>query len=158
MFAHHPIATTVATLAMMAGFTFAAAPAEAGHNSCSTRGRSHVSRSGFGIHIDFGRRHVSHHRGHAGYHQTHARVHYHTTPGRYETYRERVCVSHGHYTTRYIPPVYCTRYDRCGRPYRVMTKPGCYQKVWVPARYEYVTKKRYIPGSRVACSKSHCDY
>lgn len=37
----------------------------------------------------------------------------------------------GYWTRVYHSPVYETRYDSCGRPYRVCVREGYYERVWV---------------------------
>lgn len=52
-----------------------------------------------------------------------------------------VRTSHGHsrgYWSRvYVPPVYETRYTRCGTPYRVCVQDGYYKRVWVSRDHRY---------------------
>lgn len=40
----------------------------------------------------------------------------------------------GHYETRWVPPLYETRYDRCGRRHEVLIRDGYWEQVWVPHR------------------------
>ncbi len=56
--------------------------------------------------------------------------------GRWVVHAERVCVRPA--TTRrvWVPPVWTTRHDACGRPYRVRVRAGGWKTVTVPARYE----------------------
>lgn len=42
--------------------------------------------------------------------------------------------SRGYWKRVYRSPVYETRYDRCGRPYRVCVREGYYERVWVDSR------------------------
>lgn len=126
------------------GFGFAGTDASAG--SCSSHrshhGGSHVSahfggdgyrvsvRIGSGHHSD---RHVTYrqssHRHHTSRHhsrhQTHSRCETRTV--QYVEYQPPT----GYWTSVYRPPVYETRYDRCGNPYRVCIREGYYERVWV---------------------------
>ena len=82
----------------------------------------------------------SHHR--QDYHRN--RGHSHQSSGRtfeyqrnsYNTrsYRQHHSRGHsgGYWTRVYRPPVYATRYNRCGQPYRVLVRCGYYERVWVP--------------------------
>ena len=47
----------------------------------------------------------------------------------------RILVSPGHFEKRWIPAVTETRYDDCGRPFTVVIREACYEKVWVAPRY-----------------------
>ena len=37
----------------------------------------------------------------------------------------------GHFKRVWVPPVYVTRYDPCGRRYRVCIRAGYYNRIWV---------------------------
>lgn len=41
----------------------------------------------------------------------------------------------GYWKRVYHSPVYETRYDSCGRPYRVCVRAGYYERVWVQSSY-----------------------
>ena len=41
----------------------------------------------------------------------------------------------GYWKRVYHSPVYETRYDSCGRPYRVCVRAGYYERVWVSTSY-----------------------
>ena len=67
-------------------------------------------------------------------------------PGHYEWRIERVQVSPGHYEMRYTLPVEKTVYDYNGNACKVVVKPGCTKKVWIPARYEERKVKIWVPA------------
>ena len=48
------------------------------------------------------------------------------------------------------PPVYHTRYDYCGRPYKVLVKKGYNEKVWVA-----YSKPRHHKGHAHASKDYH---
>ncbi len=66
-------------------------------------------------------------------------------PGRYETVTVRVLVPARHETI-WEPDVYETRYDHCGRPYRVCVRKGYYRTVCTPAHYENRCERVLTPG------------
>ncbi len=43
----------------------------------------------------------------------------------------------GYWSRVYHSPVYETRYDSCGRPYRVCVRAGYYERVWVSNGHRY---------------------
>ena len=43
----------------------------------------------------------------------------------------------GYWSRVYRSPVYETRYDSCGRPYRVCVQAGYYERVWVSNGHRY---------------------
>lgn len=43
----------------------------------------------------------------------------------------------GYWKRVYHSPVYETRYDSCGRPYRVCVRAGYYERIWVSSDYRY---------------------
>lgn len=43
----------------------------------------------------------------------------------------------GYWKRVYHSPVYETRYDDCGRPYRVCVRAGYYERVWVTTGHRY---------------------
>ena len=43
----------------------------------------------------------------------------------------------GYWKRVYHSPVYETRYDSCGRPYRVSVRAGYYERVWVSTGHRY---------------------
>ena len=49
--------------------------------------------------------------------------------------RSRSVYVPGYYENRWIEPVYATRYDDCGVPYRVLVREGYYDRFWVPGHY-----------------------
>ena len=76
-------------------------------------------------------------------------------PGRYEVQMRKVWVE-GHNRKVWVEPVYETRFDACGRPFRVLIaeghyrlvrEPGCYQnrrvKVWRPGFWRVTQGPRY---------------
>ncbi len=66
-------------------------------------------------------------------------------PGHYEWHEQSVPVQPGHYEMRCIPAVEKILRDSRGRPRKVVTRPACTKKVWVPARYEMRKVKVYVP-------------
>jgi len=70
-------------------------------------------------------------------------------PGRWETVHRRVYIDPV-YETRWAPPRFEWRYDRCGNRIRVMVCPGRYERVLVcPGRWETVCERVYVPGRYV---------
>jgi len=97
------------------------------HHDYSHRSHGKSHKSGLLFELVFGSGHHHHHRRHRRV----VRHHYgHGTSS--------VC-TRGRYDSRWVPPVYCTRYDPCGRAYRVIVRSGYYDRVWVPGRC-YTTK------------------
>jgi hypothetical protein len=78
-------------------------------------------RRGHDRHADYGR----HHRSRHVTYRSNTRCE--TTTVRYVEHRQ----PSGYWTSVYRPPVYETRYDRCGNPYRVCVREGYYERVWV---------------------------
>jgi len=76
-------------------------------------------------------------------------------PACYKTQTRRVIVCKGRYERRYVPAVYGTRYDACGRAFRVMIKPACYRNVWVPPRYETRQVRVRVPGHYATVAAPH---
>lgn len=66
-------------------------------------------------------------------------------PGRYETVQERVWAP-GASRKEWIEPVYETRYDSCGRPYRVLVSAGRWCVVQDPGHYEIHCRDVFVPG------------
>lgn len=67
-------------------------------------------------------------------------------PGHYVTRTQKVLVAPAYDDTRWVPPVYATRYDTCGTPYKVIVRRGYHDKVHVPARYQTRHTKVWVPG------------
>ena len=69
----------------------------------------------------------------------------------------------GYYRSVWVPAVYRTRYDDCGRPIRVCVRAGYYARVWVSTAPRY--ERRYVhrrqndcdPGSYQWGSRRHRD-
>ncbi|MFN3168622.1 MAG: hypothetical protein ACE37H_16305 [Phycisphaeraceae bacterium] len=145
-------AAAFATALVVSGF--AGLDASAGHDrhnrSCDRGSYSRVSATYGGDHYRvsvsigssskhcYSDRRVTYRRGHDrhadyGRHYETRRVTYRsssrcdTTPVRYVEVRP----PSGYWTSVYRPPVYETRYDRCGNPYRVCVREGYYERVWV---------------------------
>jgi hypothetical protein len=64
--------------------------------------------------------------------------------GRMVIYTERVWQP-GYYKTVYVEPVYDWRRDHCGRPVRVMVRPGCTQRVWVEGCWQTRQVSKWVP-------------
>jgi hypothetical protein len=87
-------------------------------------------RHGFGLRINWGNRDRNYGRGHRRSHgrdRSRSRSH---SPA----YLVTRCCSGGYYTTRWVIPVYDTRYDGCGNSFRILIRVGGYQRQFVPAR------------------------
>lgn len=68
--------------------------------------------------------------------------------GHYEYVRERVWME-GYHRRVWRDAEYGVRYDACGHEIRFVIRPAGYEKVWVPGRYEYRTRKVWVPERRV---------
>lgn len=69
----------------------------------------------------------------------------------------------GGYTKQvYHPPVYRTRYDDCGRAFRVCIRAGYYEQVYVSASYQTRPQRRYQATHRQSTrehyTRSRSDY
>lgn len=67
--------------------------------------------------------------------------------GHYRTVTRRVWVE-GHRRTVWIPAEFAWSYDSCGRRVRVCVRPGRYETVCEPGRYEYRTERVWVPARR----------
>ena len=63
--------------------------------------------------------------------------------GHYE-WIERKVWRQGYYKTVQVPARYVTRYDECGRPYRVCIRRACTKRVWVDGCYEVVRERVWV--------------
>ncbi|MFN3243935.1 MAG: hypothetical protein ACE37K_20685 [Planctomycetota bacterium] len=63
--------------------------------------------------------------------------------GRWETRCERVLVP-GYWDRQHVPAVFGWIYDSCGRRHWGIVTPACYQRVWVPARYETRSRRVWV--------------
>ena len=115
-----------------------------------------------------GRRHVRHHRAAVSHHNppvvcAHPRPAVHVAakvatapivvaasktwvPGHYKTVTDTKAVVPGHYTNQYVEPQYETVVNEDGSTLDVLVAEGHYEKVWIPAKTETVTKKVWVPG------------
>jgi len=100
--------------------------------------RSHVGVD-FGVtiggrdgHIRIGGRYDSGH----GYH--------HRPHGRYITRCEQVIVRPGCYENVWVPPVYHTWVDHCGRVHRRLVQCGRYERVWRAPVYRTVERRVWV--------------
>ncbi|MEL7210159.1 MAG: hypothetical protein AAGK32_18340, partial [Actinomycetota bacterium] len=75
--------------------------------------------------------------------------------GRWTWTTERVCVSPARTERIWVPPVYSTRYDPCGRARRVIVRHGYWDHVHVPARWENRRVRRWVEGYWTTRSRSH---
>jgi hypothetical protein len=66
--------------------------------------------------------------------------------GHYITQTQSVLVEAAHYENRWVAPVTELRYDRHGRSYLLQLRPGCYEQVLVPDRYETRCVQVWVPG------------
>jgi hypothetical protein len=69
----------------------------------------------------------------------------HWVPGHYETVERDVWVP-GTCEKVWIEPCYETRYDACGRPYRVLVKPGHWTTVETPGHFETRCVQVWVEG------------
>jgi hypothetical protein len=65
--------------------------------------------------------------------------------GHYETVEHRVWVAETR-SRVWCEPVWATRYDSCGRAYRVIVRSGRYDWVTVPGHYEVKTSRVWVPA------------
>ena len=66
-------------------------------------------------------------------------------PAHYETVERSVWVSGGTRRT-WQPAAYQTRYDACGRAYRVLLRDGYWRQVALPGRYERRPVRVWVAG------------
>lgn len=66
-------------------------------------------------------------------------------PGHWEV-RERRVWREGYFRTVDIPAEYVTRYDDCGRPYRVCVRPARCERVFVQGCWETVQDRYWVEG------------
>lgn len=63
--------------------------------------------------------------------------------GRWVTRCERVLVP-GYWDRQHVPAVHGWLYDSCGRRYWGIVQQACFQRVWVPARYETRNRRVWV--------------
>jgi len=145
--------TTPTTLFAIAAAGLLALPAAAlADGDRHDRGdRRHFSSRG-GLKIKIGDTSVAigggYHTGHTKRH--HVRHHHRSpqrvwVPGHFEYRSHQVLVERGHYASHHVPAQYRTVY-RHGCPVRVLVRPAHYTRIWVPDRYETVSKRVWVPG------------
>ncbi len=66
-------------------------------------------------------------------------------PGHYETVERRVWIPETKEKI-WVEPIYETRYDSCGRPYRVLVCDGTWRVVVHPGHYETRCERVYVDG------------
>jgi hypothetical protein len=54
--------------------------------------------------------------------------------------------SPGRTCREWIPPLYATRYDPCGRPRQVCVRPGRWHTLHEPGRFETRLERVWVPG------------
>ena len=147
--------TILTTLFLSLALLFSS-PADAGPRRsqgrsapAQTAGRNRARDSGHGLtlSIDLGRllfENTSARRWVPGQYQTRTEQVL-AEPGHYEWRRQRVLVEPGYYEMRCIPAVEEIIRDARGRARKVVTRPACTEKFWVPARYEIHKVKVYVP-------------
>ncbi|MEM6260601.1 MAG: hypothetical protein AAGI37_20310 [Planctomycetota bacterium] len=131
-----------------------------GHNWSYDRGhhRSHVSyhsrnySHGHWGHRNYNCRSYGHSRSKVSYKNDNFRFSVSVGSGRHYDYHQprhysscnKTVVYHkpqpkptGYWKRVYHSPVYETRYDSCGRAYRVTVRAGYYERVWVDTGYRY---------------------
>lgn len=69
----------------------------------------------------------------------------HWVPGHYETVERQVWIP-GTCEKLWIEPCYETRYDSCGRPYRVLVAAGHWTTVETPGHYEIRCVQVWVEG------------
>ncbi|MCA8944493.1 MAG: hypothetical protein KDB80_18170 [Planctomycetes bacterium] len=71
---------------------------------------------------------------------------------RYEVVRERVWVE-GYYDRVWRPAEFGFRYDSCGNRIRFVVRAAGFDRVWVPGRWEYRTRRVpvRVPSRTVRC-------
>lgn len=75
----------------------------------------------------------------------HAPAHQHYTPGHYETIRERVLVPGASYRV-WVRARYSTHHGLFGFHHRQLVSPGHYEYRSASSRYEYRSRRVWIPG------------
>ena len=108
---------TMGCLAVLLAGALGGSPAMANHRHHERAGHrdqyeGHAHQSKGNVVIDIGYRHGNRHH-----------------------VARRVLVPPGYHVKRWVPAMTETRYDECDRPYTVVIRKGCYETVWVPARY-----------------------
>ncbi len=66
--------------------------------------------------------------------------------GYYEDQVQNILVEPGHYVRQWIPPQTETTIDATGQPVVREIRPGCYQDIWVPDRYEQRVVRVWVPA------------
>jgi len=66
--------------------------------------------------------------------------------GYYETRTETILVQPERIERQYVPPIFDTRHDINGNPVVVKVAEGYYRNIVIPARYENVITKVWVPG------------
>lgn len=67
--------------------------------------------------------------------------------GHYATRTHTVLVSPERHERVWVEPVYATRYDSCGTPYRVLIREGHWKTLHIPAQYETRTERYWVAGA-----------
>lgn len=141
----------VRSLMLVAGVLVAGATTAVPANAGEGRVGVEVGRGGIEVHADWGDR--DHDRG-RGRGRGHARHHHgrdcHWIEGHSEIRTERVWIP-AEIREEYVPPVYGTRYDSCGRPYRVMLRPGYVRRYEIPGHFETRQNRVWISGHWSCC-------
>jgi len=98
-------------------------------NSSSTR----VSYKNDGFSVSLGFSSSDRYHSTPRYHSSSDSRVYHTPTTRHHTHTSRTVYvnSSGYWSQVYVQPVYETRYDHCGNPYRTCVRAGYWKRVWV---------------------------
>ena len=70
----------------------------------------------------------------------------HYVPGRWEYRTEHVMVEPAHYEKVRVPAVYKEVVDKDNKVIKIKVHDGYMKEVYVPARYETVTTRHWVPG------------
>jgi hypothetical protein len=72
--------------------------------------------------------------------------------GHWRVIEEKVWVP-GRIENVYVDPIYETRYDHCGNPYRVLVRAGCWSTIEHPGHWEIRQRKVWEPELRYGISR-----
>jgi hypothetical protein len=71
--------------------------------------------------------------------------------GRYETVEREVWIPESREKV-WVPALYETRFDPCGRAYQVLVRPGAWTVVCNPGHFETRRERIWVPGGH----RTHC--
>ena len=124
---------------LVAAIAFVAVPQVSGQGLLNFSFGKHSRHSSFNISfgIPLGHRHAVRH-----VHRSFCKK---LLPGHYELRNQQVWVA-GCDRRQWVPAVYSTRYDSCGRPVQVLVRNGYWTTVGTPGYYRTEQRRVFIPG------------